>query len=369
MFPIRLSKMMICVLSVFCCSVAASCSDSVNPPVRTDPSTSYQTSRTGQSGATRPPSGEGGTTTPKESLQKVTLSFVGDCLIATADGTTHRPGSLNWTADRQPPSYFFEKVAGIFANDDFTIANCENVFTDSDLPPVKKKQQPAFWFKSATKNAAILKSGNVDIVSLANNHTDDYGAQGFDDTENAVKSTGILTGYGGKPVVVEKNGIRIGIVCCGFWDYNQHRGIVNEMKRIEEDTDIQIIFFHGGTEKIHQPEEWKVSGARELVDAGADLVVGGHPHVLQPMEIYKGVPIVYSLGNFVYGGNTMPENRTIIFQAFFEKIDGEIKLSTDIIPCYVYGGKTNNWQPYPIENKTHKSRVLDFMKGKRELPY
>ena len=304
----------------------------------------------------------------EKAAAKITMSFIGDCLIATAGGTTNRVGSLNWTANHKPSSYFFEKVASIFSNDDFTVADCENVFTDSAFTPIKKGGT-AFWFRSASKNASVFQSGNVDIVSVANNHTGDYGKGGFSDTIKALESAGVKAGYDNTPVLVEKFGIRIGIICCGLWRYNHYRRIVDQMKKIESETDIQIVFFHGGQEKIHQPEAWKVSAAHKIVDAGADLVVGGHPHVLQPMEIYHDVPIVYSVGNFVFGGNRMPENRTVIFQASFEVKAGKIRVLSDIIPCYVYTGKTNNWQPDRIVNKTEKIRVLDFMKGRRKLPY
>jgi hypothetical protein len=303
-----------------------------------------------------------------EQPQKITISFVGDCLIATSGGATNRVGSLNWTADQKPASYFFEKVADVFFEDDFTVANCENVFTDSALSPIKKSGK-AFWFRSATKNASIFTSGGVDIVSIANNHTLDYGEQGFFDTVKALETAGLKVGYNNHPVIVEKNGIRIGIICCDLWSYSHYGRTVKQVKEIEPETDIQIVFFHGGQEKIHKPEGWKVAAARKIVDAGADLVIGSHPHVLQPVEIYRDVPIVYSLGNFVYGGNTRPENRTIIFQAFFEVFAGAVKISYDIIPCYVYTGNTNNWQPDKIVNRSEKEKVLEFMNGRRGQPY
>ena len=312
--------------------------------------------------------GKSSATIVNNEAKRLSMSFVGDCVLATANGTTHRPGSLNWVADREFPSYFFEKVANILFNDDITVASCENVFTDSEIEPVKKEGE-AFWFKTAVKNAQILAMGGVDVVTLENNHTRDYGKQGFDDTIRAVEVTGVKAGFNNKPVIIERNGIRVGIVCCGLWSYSQHSNAVRQVESIKPKTDIQIVYFHGGTEKIHKPDDWKVDAARKIAEAGADLVVGSHPHVLQPMEIYRGVPIVYSLGNFVYGGNRSPENRTIIFQAFFEVNDGDIKVSYNIIPCYVYTGSTNNWQPDIITNPAEKEKVLEFMHGRREEPF
>ncbi len=309
--------------------------------------------------------------TPVKEKEKVTetitISFIGDCLIATASGGK-QAGSLNWTASHRPASYFFEKVDDILKSDDFTVANCENVFTDSAFTPIKKSGR-AFWFRSAAKNAFIFQSGGVDIVSIANNHTGDYGKAGFLDTIKALENAGLQVGYNNLPVLVEKNNIRIGIICCDLWGYSHYKRTIKQLKDIQPDTDIQIVYFHGGQENIHRPEEWKKSAARKIAEAGADLVVGGHPHVLQPMEVYQGVPIVYSIGNFVYGGNRQPENRTIIFQSSFEIIDGKTSVSYSIIPCYVYTKIANNWQPDRIKDQDEKNRVLDFMHGNRKLPY
>lgn len=89
-----------------------------------------------------------------------------------------------------------------------------------------------------------------------------------------------------------------------------------------------------------------------LVDHGADLVIGSHPHVLQPMETYNGVNIVYSLGNFIFGGNNYPENRTLIYNQTLTitqdaATGGFTVANTDVtlIPCYVYTGESNNYQP------------------------
>jgi poly-gamma-glutamate synthesis protein (capsule biosynthesis protein) len=111
------------------------------------------------------------------------------------------------------------------------------------------------------------------------------------------------------------------------------------------------------------------------VDNGADLILGDHPHVLQPMEEYNGAYIVYSLGNFCFGGNRHPENRTIIFNETLTITNDtgtgtyEVTGKTyDITPCYVYTGDTNNWQPAIIEDEETKNKVLDFMQGLTDSP-
>lgn len=300
----------------------------------------------------------------------ISLSFAGDMMLASfKDQTT--AGSFNEYANEKSPDYFLEKVKPIFEKDDFTIANLENVLSDSNLSPVAKDHSPAYWYKSKTSNTDILKAGSVEAVSLANNHNGDYGSQGRQDTLSAVKNAGLFYGEQGKTMMLEKQGFKIAVICTGMWSEWQAENIVKEIDKAEETSDYQIVFFHGGTERLHKPENWKVRSAHKLVDAGADLVVGGHPHVLQPREIYNRKEIVYSIGNFCYGGNKRPENRTVIYQMKLTVNADTMEVQTEqsnIIPCYVYEGNVNNYRPAPIENEAEKNKVLSFMEGKENSP-
>lgn len=301
----------------------------------------------------------------------IKLTFVGDTMLASYKDITDA-GNFNDYANKKEPSYFLEKVRPYFENDDFTIANLENVFSDSDVSPIYKNHSPAYWFKSRTSNTQILTSSSVEGVSLANNHIKDYGETGKNDTINAVKSAGLLYGSEEVTMYLEKDGFKIAVICTGLWGSWETDAIIDRIKEAEEQSDYQIIFFHGGTERLHAPEEWKKESVHKMIDNGADLVIGGHPHVLQPKEIYNGVEIIYSLGNFCYGGHTHPENRTIIYQ-----IELNINIAnkninsqkSEIIPCYVYTGEDNNFQPAEITNPEEKQKVLDFMEGKTDLPY
>lgn len=299
----------------------------------------------------------------------IDLTLVGDCLISTYMGGDYQ-GSLNWYAKNREATYFFEKVSDIFAEDDFTIANLETVLTDQPLAEVEKDHDPAFWFKGPTKNIEIMASSSVEVVSMSNNHTGDYGEKGFQDTVAAVEEAGLLYGSGSETVYLEKQGFVIALICSGLWTQWHAGAIVERIREAEEQSDYQVVFFHGGTEGAHAPEDWMVQSCHELVDAGADLVVGCHPHVLQPVEEYKGVKIAYSLGNFCFGGNSYPENRTAIYRVRLTVDRGEVMSEEHkIIPCYVYTGKSNNWQPAPIEDEVMRQHVLDFMEGKRWSPF
>ena len=305
----------------------------------------------------------------------ITLSFIGDCLCAT-DENAYYENTFNDVADVKPASYFFEKVSSYFLSDDFTIGDCENVFSDSKNLKVSDKGQyadpkvEAYWFKSKAKNANILREGGIDFVSISNNHINDYGAKGHEDTRNALDAANVKWGEEGKIVYYQKDGFKIGIICASMYGTYAIPSIKEAVDKASKKSDYQILYFHGGTEAIHKPEQWKIDACRELMDYGVDLIMGDHPHVLQPMEKYNNKTIIYSLGNFIFGGNRHPENRTIIYQHTLTVRGGKLTNEAGkIIPCYVYTGDTNNWQPDIIKNKTEKRKVLQFMSGKRELPY
>lgn len=300
----------------------------------------------------------------------IVLSFAGDMMLASLYGQKAAGNFLGYAAE-QEPEYFLQHVRPIFEADDFTVVNLETVLTDRALTPVEKDTDPAYWFRGPASNTAILTSSGVEAVSLANNHTGDYGAAGLKDTVKAVTDAGLEYGDNNRTFYLEKNGYRIAVICHGLWVERQASDIVRRIQAASEDSDFQIVFYHGGAEGVHMPEAWKMRASRRLVDAGADLVLGNHPHVLQPREIYKGVNIVYSLGNFCYGGSRQPRNRTIIYQLTLHVKEGKLAgTAEEIIPCYVHtGAKVNNYCPAPITDEAERQRVLDFMNWKLNLPY
>lgn len=298
----------------------------------------------------------------------MTITFVGDCLISTSDGASYA-GSLNWYAQNYEPTYFFEKVADYFTSDDLTVVNCETVLSDRALPPRDKGDPEAWWFTGPASNARIFSSSGVELASVANNHTYDYGRDGYQDTVEALKNQGLLVAEDGVPVYYEKNGVRVGVLACGIW-YSGEEGIyLSALRQMVESSDFQIIYTHGGAESIFTPEEWRQASYRRLIDNGADLVVGCHAHRLQPMERYNGGTIVYGLGNFCFGGNSRPNNRTAIYRCTFRVGQGVTDMEDEIIPCYLYTGAYSVWQPSPIDpSDPNYQKVLDFMNGLTDSP-
>ena len=310
------------------------------------------------------------TTATEAPEQKISLSFIGDCIICS-ESTSNRQGNFNWYAENETPDYFFKQVQPVLAQDDFTIANVECVISDGELEKTKKDYDPAYWFKAKEDYTKILTAGSVEIASLVNNHTGDYGDEGYTDTLTALESAGIQTGEDCVPVYFEKNNVKVGLVCAHLWGYDHVRYIKDALNEMEGKCDYRIVLFHGGEEGKHNPDNYKIDACRELANEGlCDLIVGSHPHVLQPMEVVNNVPILYSLGNFCFGGNNYPENKTVILGVEIEKDNsGKVTATTNLVPCYVFTGESNNWQPAIITDENDKNEILQMLSTPVEHVY
>ena len=301
----------------------------------------------------------------------INLSFIGDSLLASYKGEKY---SMNFQdlLDNNKYSFPFKNVSNIFLKDDFTIANGENVFTDKKLTPIEKNHSPAYWYYTQERFANIYKESSIEVVSVMNNHAYDYGTTGYNDTINALENVGVIPG-GDKDIILEKSGIKIGLICTNLFYEFQANETVSRIKKLKEKVDYVIIYFHGGTEYLYRPTNAIVEYSHKFIDNGADLVVGCHPHVLQPIEVYKNKKIIYSLGSFLFGGTLTLVNRTVIYQLElnFDLIENKIIEKENIIPCYLYSKKSGyeKWIPDVIDDEKEKQNVIDFMNGLRSLPY
>ncbi len=301
------------------------------------------------------------TPTEPEIKESALLSFIGDCIIGSESGRVN-DGNFSWMARNKDHDYFFKEVYDVLSKDDLTIANVECVLTDRDLEKTGKDYSPAFWFKAPAADADILTKGSVEFASIVNNHTYDYGEEGYEDTVAALKAQDMYVGESLAPVYIEKNGIKIGIVSCNLWGSYQTSYIEDTLKEMQDKCEYKIVIFHGGTEAVHEPDNYKIDACRYLAESGlCDLIVGSHPHVLQPLEVVNGVPILYSLGNFCYSANNYPENKTVIFQVQLERAEGKIVTSTRLVPCYVYTGSINNYQPAVMTDEADINEVMAMM--------
>ena len=290
----------------------------------------------------------------------LTLSVVGDCTLGT-DETFDYDTSLNAYYENYGADYFLQNVKDIFSADDLTIANFEGTLTDSD-----EREDKTFAFKAPASYASILTGGSVEAVNTANNHSHDYGDQSFDDTLAALDDAGIVHFGYDETAVMDVKGIKVGLV--GIYELYDHLEREQQLKdniaKVKADgAQLIVVIFHWGNETETVPDSNQTTLGRIAIDEGADLVCGHHPHVLQGIETYKGRNIVYSLGNFCFGGNSSPSDMdTMIYQqAFTIDADGVKKDNvTNIIPCSIssaaYDGY-NNYQPTPAEGD-EATRIL-----------
>lgn len=289
------------------------------------------------------------TTKRKNKTVSFTISAVGDCTFGTDENFAYE-GSMPAKYDEVGDfNYFFENVKAVFEEDDLTIVNFEGTLTDSTT-----REDKQFAFKADKSYAEILTDGFVEAANLANNHSKDYGEQSYNDTMDALDEAGI-TNFGYDRVAIKKvKGIKVGLV--GTYVLADGLGVKDSMEKNiqdlkDEGAQVIIASFHWGEEKAEYPNDVQVELAHAAIDAGADLVLGHHPHVLQGIEQYKGKNIVYSLGNFCFGGNMYPSDMdTMIFQQTFTLKGGKLQEDnvTNIIPCSVSSAEDyNNYQPTP----------------------
>ena len=288
----------------------------------------------------------------------LTVTFAGDCTLGT-DVNFSSDTSFNTKYEAvDDPSYFFANVADIFKNDDLTVVNMEGTLTTSSA-----RQDKTFAFKGPADYAQILVKGNVETASLANNHSHDYGDQSYTDTISALENAGIGTFGYDRIDYRDVNGVKVALI--GTYELAKHLDIQDELKQNiqtakENGAQLVAVFFHWGNEKETVPDETQVQLGHIAVDSGADLVIGSHPHVIQGYEKYNGRYIVYSLGNFCFGGNPNPSDKDcMIFQQTFTVTGNDVATDDNInvIPCSISStSSSNNYQPAPATG-SEKSRI------------
>ncbi len=279
----------------------------------------------------------------------------------------------------------FAKVRPIAEKADLFVVNLECPFTTR-----AEKVAKNFNFRARPEFVASLQSGSVDVVSLANNHMVDYGPGGLEDTIATLDGAKIVHfGAGANlaaaraPAIVEVKGIKIAFLGYFFLgDRNiepaeviatqttagvagNHDDVAVIRAWVEEDVkaarakaDLVIPFFHWGREGRSVPEPYQLELGHAAITAGAAAVIGSHPHVLQGIELYQGRPIVYSLGNFVFGGNWDPKDKKTAMVRM--ELDARGVRKTEVIPAYSDRFPEVPIQPYPAEGEAAEA-VLDHL--------
>ncbi len=255
---------------------------------------------------------------------------------------------------------------------DAMMVNLENAVTRS-VDSVEKE----FVFGMKPEYLTLLGKAKITLVNCANNHTADFGAEGILETIRTLDSAGIRhVGIGRniaearKPVVLTINGIRIGFMGYGGVSAflasrtdpgtapRSRRIILSDIARLRPRVNFIVVNLHWGEELAEEPDSAQIVLAHALVDAGADLIIGHHPHVLQGIERYHGRTIVYSLGNFIFGGNARAANCTTgIVKARFSRDSVE----TQLVPIQV-----RNWRPEPADSAS-ATRIRQLVKERSAI--
>lgn len=298
--------------------------------------------------------------TPIKGIKTITITATGDCTLGTDESFAYTGSFMDeFEKQNKDYGYFFKNVKDIFSNDDLTIVNLETTLTTAT-----KKADKQFRFKGLPEFTEIIKAGDIEAVNIANNHTMDYLEKGYNDTVENLKAAGI--GFFGNNHIYTTTikGIKIGLL--GYKGFSNGNDIKNQIKtdieNLKKDNcQLVIVSFHWGIERDNYPNSVQKDLSRFAIDNGADLVLGHHPHVIQGIEQYNGKYIVYSLGNFCFGGNRNPSDKdTFIFQQTFEFKNGKMTDNDDIniIPCSISSvNSRNNYQPTPVHDE-EAERIL-----------
>ncbi|MFA6526257.1 MAG: CapA family protein [Candidatus Buchananbacteria bacterium] len=293
-----------------------------------------------------------------------TLIFSGDVMLSrVVNQKMEKYGDWAWP---------FKNIASTTAAADITIINLESPFTISSNHLVKTG---SFSFNADPRSIDGLKLAGVDVAALANNHMTNQGAKGISDTGKILSENNIVPIGAGlnsaearQPVIKEVNGIKFGFLSYAYPDdYSvagkANAGIANmslekmtaDVKALKPQVDNVIILMHAGTEYVNKPNRQQTDFAHATIDAGADLVIGHHPHWVQTTEIYKGKPILYSLGNLIFDQMWSTETqegalaRIILKDKIIDKIE--------IIPISIH----DYGQAVIVADPLQKNKILNRM--------
>ena len=316
------------------------------------------------------------TPTPEPTPEFFTISVIGDETLTSHQNLSDESEFSYAGRMKGDYSYPFSNTVQYFKDDEFTITNLECTLADQRM-----YSEQTFYFRAPTAHAQILTEGGVDFVTTANNHSLDFGQAGLQATYAALEEYGIAFGKENEAQIIEtEHGLKIGIYCA-YNDFHPNADKASSaiLQLKADGADYIICAFHWGQELYYQPNDSQITIGRACIDAGADLIFGCHSHCLQPIEEYNGGIILYSMGEFSFGGSTSPTDRdTAIFQVTLRR-DPEGSISVEgwqVIPCCVssrpvYEGYTldnyNDYCPTPYEAGTEDyERVISKLNGSYE---
>lgn len=321
------------------------------------PETSLETTVPATTVETEEPTAVPTETEPQE--ERFLLTFAGDCTFGSNPVNQYALSSFENTIGENW-AYPFANVLSYFESDDCTLVNLEGTLTETG-PRIPK----AHNFKGSPEYVNILAENSVEAVTIANNHTMDYGPEGYENTVATLNAAGVpFVETNQSTIFATESGLTIGIYGTVYHSMDVEH-MVSEISAMKE-SGVDVIIFapHWGAEGYYKPNNVQIDAGHAAIDAGAHIVWGSHPHVLQPVESYNGGIIYYSMGNFSFGGNIYPDDydTALIQQEVIRHPDGTVTLGeTTIVPCSLTSEKGyNNFQPTPYEADSEAyARVME----------
>ena len=287
------------------------------------------------------------------------ISMVGDCTLASSQRENVFETIIGGDMSRP-----FSGTRQYFEDDYLTIANLECSLSDEPL-----SGSSTFQFCGDAGNAEMLVLGGVDFVTLGNNHTMDFGQTGLDNTKSALEEYGVAYGAPGASCIYEADGgITVGLYAAPWLATQAQVTSAVSALAANPDVDLVITLMHWGDEGSYRAGANQTALGQAAVNAGADIVYGSHPHVLQPIVEYNGGWIVYSLGNYVFGGNNNPADKDTAIVQFTVKraVDGAVTVEGwEAVPCRVSSVTNyNDFCPTPYEEGSEDyERVMSKLNG------
>ncbi|UOO88020.1 CapA family protein [Vitreoscilla massiliensis] len=271
---------------------------------------------------------------------QITITAVGDTTLGSHLGDVSA-GTLPAVWREQGDAYFMQEMADVLAHDDLSIANLEGPLTQANGGMDKP-----FVFKGAPALVGVLRAGSIEAVNVANNHSHDYGAQGHADTLQALQAAQIPAFGYQQYQIIDIKGKRIALAGAKAWSVAQGKEAVEQaLAHFKgQDVDYLIMSFHWGQERQYRQNTTQRAIAHYAIDRGINAVLGHHPHVVQGLERYKQGVIVYSLANFVFGGNGNPSDKDSVAVQLRLDFAGKQLLAQDVLalPLSVSGRSNGN---------------------------
>jgi len=245
----------------------------------------------------------------------------------------------------------FKKTAEILRSADLTLINLEAPLIENC--PITNQ---GMIFCGNQRFIEGLKFADIDVVNLANNHILNYGQTGLKQTIELLEKNNILpTAFSNSLKIKKFNNFKIGFLGWNLLEKFNQNEILKQIKEADEKVDLLIASAHWGAEYTHQPAQWQKNLARQMVDQGADLICGNHPHWVQPIEIYNNKLIIYSHGNFIFDQEWSRQTKTgyIVKSSFYQNKLVDIQLFPVLISDYN--------QPELLKDE-EKEKVLEKIK-------